>query len=99
MSETFGSRFVEEMRRLTNSTWGLAYGELGRAASMERDTFLVAFSDRLIPFGAQWLESHRQLAAEDLARAVVEEGHRRAKAAGTRWDPFDLLFSLPGDVG
>ena len=94
MSQTFGARFVHEIRRLSNSTWGLAYKELQLADGMERDVFLETFASRLIPFGSDWLESHRQLTAEDLARAVIEEGEARAKSAGSRWDPFDLLFSL-----
>ena len=94
MSETFGARFVSEVRKLTNSTWGLGYQELERAASMEREAFLAAFDRRLIPFGPAWLEGHRNLDAEGLARAVIQEGQERAAKAGTGWDPFDLLVSL-----
>jgi len=94
MSETFGARFVNQVRQLTNSTWGLGYQELQRAASMEREAFLAAFDRRLIPFGPAWLQAHRHLDAEDLARAVIREGEERAARAGTGWDPFDLLLSL-----
>ena len=85
---------MAEVRRLTNSTWGLAYAELNRLPLMERDEFLTIFGDRVVPFGAAWLEERRALPPEGLARAMVEEGQRRATASGQRWESFDPFEAL-----
>ena len=93
MSETYGARFVDEVRRITRSTWGLGYRELERVARMEREAFLAAFGPRLAAFGDAWLEAHLHLDAEDLARAVIREAEERAAKAGKGRDLFDLLLS------
>ncbi len=90
----FGARFVAEMRRLTNSTWGLTHAKLTRVEGMDGTEFLATFGARVLPFGSDWLGSRKTLPPEDLAREVVEEGQRRARNAGSRWDPDPFLAVL-----
>ncbi len=101
MSEsTFGARFVQEIRRLTNSTFGLTYADLQEVGGMEQADFLRAFGSRLAPFGATWFDGHEGSSPEQLAQAIVREGQRRAAEAGRQWEPdvesllLDLLFFL-----
>ena len=68
----FGARFIDEMRRLTRSTWGMEYRQLQRIAAMNREEFRAAFGDRLAP-----LSEGRQrgpFEPEQLARSIVEQG-------------------------
>jgi hypothetical protein len=98
---TFGARFVHEIRRLMNSTWGLTYSDLQQLNQMEQADFLRALGSRLAPFGATWLEEHASSSPERLAQAIVQEGQRRAaEGAGRQWEPdvggllLDLLLFL-----
>jgi hypothetical protein len=69
----FGARFVDEMRRLTRSTWGMEYQQLQRMAQMNREEFRAAFGGRLGPLGEARGGRDRH-EPEQLARAIVEQG-------------------------
>jgi hypothetical protein len=50
----FGARFIDEMRRLTKSTWGLEYREIERLAEMDRSEFRATLGHRAAPFDKMW---------------------------------------------
>ena len=97
---SFGTRFVLEMRRLTNSTFGLTYAELQQVSRMEQADFVRAFGSKVAPFGSAWFGGHESSSPEQLAQAIVQEGQRRAAEAGRQWEPdagsllLDLLLFL-----
>ena len=68
---SFGARFIEEMRRLTQSTVGFDYREVQRISCMNRDEFRAALGDRLAP-KAFWEDPDTASEPERLARAVFE---------------------------
>jgi len=71
----FGARFIDEMRRLTKSTWGLEYRELQRLAQMDREEFRATLGHRVVPAGTV-RDGSDPVASEpeQLARAIVEQG-------------------------
>jgi hypothetical protein len=70
---TYGARFIDEMRRLTKSSWGMDYNQLQRLAQMDREEFRTAFGDRLAPL-SQGRGKGDPFEPEQLARSIVEEG-------------------------
>ena len=67
----FGARFIDEMRRLTRSTWGLEYGQMQRVAQMDRAEFMATLGHQVLtPEGPDRGASE----PEELARVVVERG-------------------------
>ena len=69
---TFGARFIDEMRRLTRSSWGMEYQQLQQIARMNREEFRVAFGDRLTPLREG--RPRDPFEPEQLARSIVEQG-------------------------
>jgi len=71
----FGARFIDEMRRLTKSSWGLEYREMQRVAQMDRGEFRAAFGHRVAP-PDKGQDGPDPVASEpeQLARAIVEQG-------------------------
>ena len=70
-NRTFGARFIDEMRRLTNSTWGLEYGVMQRLAQMDRGEFMATIGPQVLPPNGP---DRGTSEPEALARAVVERG-------------------------
>lgn len=71
----FGARFIDEMRRLTKSTWGLEYREMQRLAQMDRAEFRATLGHRVAPIDKVWDGSDPVASEpEQLARAIVERG-------------------------
>jgi hypothetical protein len=70
----FGARFIDEMRRLTKSTWGLEYREMQRLTRMDRGEFNATLGHRVAPADKGRDGSDFALEPEQLARAVVEQG-------------------------
>lgn len=71
----FGARFIDEMRRLTKSTWGLEYRELQRIAQMDREEFRATLGHQLAPPSKGWDDGGPVASEpEQLARAIVAEG-------------------------
>jgi len=68
---SFGARFIEEMRRLTQSTVGFDYREVQRISQMSREEFRAALGDRLAP-STFWEDPAAGSEPESLARAVFE---------------------------
>lgn len=46
--QPFGARFVDEMRRLTGSTFGLEYRQVQRLSRMDREEFMVTVGNGLL---------------------------------------------------
>lgn len=67
----FGARFIDEMRRLTRSTWGLEYGVMQRLAQMDRAEFMTTLGPQVLPPDGPDRDASEP---EELARAVVERG-------------------------
>ena len=95
MADRYGARFIEEVRRLTKSSFGYSFADVTRVSAMDRTAFWAAFGARA-PFGDEWSAVHRDLEPEDLAKAVVAEAEVRAQKAGLGMDAalqvvFDFL--------
>jgi hypothetical protein len=70
----YGARFIDEMRRLTRSSWGLEYRQMQRLAAMDRDEFMAALGLRVAPAGGAAGDPDTTSEPELLARKIVEQG-------------------------
>ena len=88
----YGGRFFDELRRLTNSTWGFKYGQIERVRAMSRAELVALLAE--LP-GADWIVTLDSSSPEEFARAIIQEGRRRAESTG--WsvpDPADAILDL-----
>ena len=88
----FGGRFLSELRRLTDSTWGFTYRQVREIELADEVTLLRLLRERAPEFLKAALKGTRDLEPESLARALLEESKRRTGADGP--NPFDLLVDL-----
>jgi hypothetical protein len=87
----FGARFIDEMRRLTQSSWGLEYGEMQRLAQMDRAEFRATLGHRAAALDRVWDGSDPVASEpEQLARAIVEQG----RSADLLTDVVNILGGL-----
>jgi hypothetical protein len=83
----FGARFIDEMRRLSNSTWGLEYGVMQRLAQMDRGEFMATIGPQVPPPDGPDRDAAEP---EELARAVVE----RRRSSDLLGDVVNILGGL-----
>jgi hypothetical protein len=89
---TYGARFLDELRRLTTSTFGFTYQEGEAIRAMDQDQLTTFLIGRTADWGLHWLHTHQHLPADELAKAIAEESERRRAEADTRvtWRDFDI---------
>jgi hypothetical protein len=81
----FGARFIQELRRLTQSTAGYDYREVQRISTMDLAEFRAALGDRLAP-PAFWEDPAVSPSPEKLAQDIFAR----------RSDDVSVLISLLG---
>ena len=92
--ETYGSRCLKELRRLTNSTWGWTHAELRAIEQLDEARMLGLLGERA-PSVVEDVTKGASCGPEELARRLEEEGRRRAERGGHGGpNPFDILFDL-----
>ncbi len=88
----YGARFFNELRRLTDSTWGLDYADIPRVCAMDRQGILALLSRLHEP---DWILQLESSSPEEFAQAIVREGEARAaERHGAELNPLDALFDL-----
>jgi hypothetical protein len=78
---SFGARFLDELRRLTKSSWHLDYATLNRLGQMDRAQFTAAIGKRGRLIDPGWVPSGSAMEPEELAQAVVREAMRRQEVS------------------
>jgi hypothetical protein len=85
----YGGRWFDELRRLTNSTWGLGYADILRVREMDRAEVLGLLARTREPHWVLQLDSS---SPEEFARAIVREA--QAREAQRSWGLANPLFDL-----